>query len=116
MISNASTSSFIKLDSFAADQAFVSINVKAESSSFFSARLSIFLQAASKVGELSISFNFSSAVLRASMLSDALSYDCTAAIQTFPSLAISVDQLIDQKLYYTEIRRSTRKDDKKGYL
>lgn len=91
MIINFQTSSFIMLDSLAADQAFVIININAESSSFFSARASIFLQAASTVGELTISLNFSSAAFRASMLCDALSYACTAAKQTFPSLARSVE-------------------------
>lgn len=85
--------------SLAADQALVIININAESSSFFSARLSIFLQAASKVGELIISLNFNSAAFRASMLCDALSYACTAAIQTFPILASSVEQCYDRKSY-----------------
>lgn len=81
------TSSFIMFDSFAADQAFVIINTNAESSWFFSAKLSIFLQAASKVGELMISWNFNSAAFSASMFSVAASYACTAARQEFPSFA-----------------------------
>lgn len=67
------TSSFVMLDSLAADQAFEIIKTKAESSWFFSAKLSIFLQAASKEGELIISCNFNSAAFNASALSVALS-------------------------------------------
>lgn len=81
------TSSFIMFDSFADDQALVSINIRAESSSFFSARLSIFLHATSREGEFMISWNFSSAAFRASMLSDVLSYTCTAARHAFPRAA-----------------------------
>ena len=74
-------------DSLAADQAFVIIMTNVESSSFFSANLSIFLQAASIVGELIISWNFNSAACSASMLSVAESQACTAAKQVLPSFA-----------------------------
>lgn len=81
------TSSFVMLDSLAADQAFVIIITNVESSWLFSAKWSIFLQAASTEGELIISWNFNSAAFSASMLSVAESYACTAAKHVFPILA-----------------------------
>lgn len=77
-------------DSLALDQAFVIIKTRAESSSFFAAKVSIFLQAASKEGELIMSWNFTSAEFIASMLSEAVSYACTADKHVFPSYTTAI--------------------------